>query len=54
MTRVSSSEQIKQFVILDSDFSAERDEITPTMKLKRNVIAANHKDLLEKMYEKQN
>ncbi|MBK7934348.1 MAG: long-chain fatty acid--CoA ligase [Acidobacteria bacterium] len=52
--RVSSSEQIKQFVILDSDFSAERDEITPTMKLKRNVIAANHKDLLEKMYEKQN
>ncbi len=49
--RVSSSEQIKKFVILDSDFSAERDEITPTMKLKRNVVAANYKVILEKLYE---
>ena len=49
--RVSSSEQIKRFVILEYDFSAERDEITPTMKLKRNIVAANYKDILEKMYE---
>jgi len=51
-TRVSSSEQIKRFVILDEDFSPDRDEITPTMKLKRNVVAMNYKDILEKMYEK--
>ncbi len=49
--RVSSSEQIKRFVILEQDFSAERDEITPTMKLKRNIVAANYRDTLEKMYE---
>ncbi len=50
-SRVSSSEQIKKFVILDRDFSAEADEITPTMKLKRNVVAANYKDILEKLYD---
>ena len=50
-SRVSSSEQIKKFVLLDGDFSAERDEITPTMKLKRSVVAANYKDTLEKLYE---
>jgi len=49
--RVSSSEQIKRFVILDEDFSAERDEITPTMKLKRNVVVANYKDILEELYD---
>lgn len=50
-TRVSSSEQIKKFAILDHDFSASEDEITPTMKLKRNVVARNYKNILEKLYE---
>lgn len=50
-SRVSTSEQIKKFVILDSDFSTEADEITPTMKLKRNIVTANYKDILEKLYE---
>ena len=49
--RVSSSEQIKKFVILDRDFSAEAGEITPTMKLKRNIVAAHYKDTLEKLYD---
>lgn len=48
---VSSSEQIKKFVILDRDFSPEFDEITPTMKLKRNIVAKNFRDVLEKLYE---
>jgi long-chain acyl-CoA synthetase len=49
--RVSNSEQIKKFEILTSDFAAQRDEITPTMKLKRNIVARNYKDILEKLYE---
>ena len=49
--RVSSSEQIKNYVVLDHDFSAERDEITPTMKLKRAVVARNYKAILENLYE---
>jgi long-chain acyl-CoA synthetase len=50
-SRVSSSEQIKRFTILDSDFSAAADEITPTMKLKRARVADNYKSVLEKLYE---
>ena len=49
--RVSSSEQIKKYVILDRDFSAEMDEITPTLKLKRDVVARNFSAVLEKLYE---
>lgn len=49
--RVSRSEQIKKYRVLDSDFSAGRDEVTPTMKLKRNIVAANYRDILEKLYE---
>lgn len=49
--RVSGPEKIKKYVILDDDFSVERYEITPTMKLKRNVVAANYKEVLEKLYE---
>ncbi|MGI8422499.1 MAG: AMP-dependent synthetase/ligase, partial [Gaiellaceae bacterium] len=34
---LSRYEQIKRFTILPRDFSAEQDEITPTLKLKRRV-----------------
>jgi long-chain acyl-CoA synthetase len=50
-SRVSSSEQIKKFAILERDFSQEEDEMTPTAKLKRNVVAVHFKDTLEKLYE---
>jgi len=49
--RVSSSEQIKRFIILEKDFSADSDEITPTLKLKRNVVTEHFSDVLEKLYE---
>jgi long-chain acyl-CoA synthetase len=49
--RVSSSEQIKRFTILDRDFSAEFDEVTPTMKLKREVVAKNFADTIQNLYE---
>ena len=52
--RVSSSEQIKRFAILDRDFSTECGEVTPTLKLKRDVIAKNFEHGLEKLYENQN
>ena len=48
--KVSSSEQIKKFKILDRDFSADLDEITPTMKLKRNVISEKFKGEIERLY----
>ena len=48
--KLSSPEQIKKYAILDRDFSAEFDEITPTLKLKRNVISTNFADVLEDLY----
>ncbi|MEP6923021.1 MAG: AMP-dependent synthetase/ligase [Pyrinomonadaceae bacterium] len=49
--RVSSSEQIKKFVVLERDFSAQAEEITPTLKLKRNVINQKYHDILQRLYE---
>ena len=34
----SRYEQIKRFVILPRDFTVEDGEVTPTLKLKRNVV----------------
>ncbi|HMS38719.1 MAG TPA: AMP-dependent synthetase/ligase [Pyrinomonadaceae bacterium] len=48
--RVSSSEQIKRFTILERDFSLEEGEITPTMKLKRNVVSQNFADFINNLY----
>ena len=48
--RVSSSEQIKKFIVLGRDFSADLDEITPTLKLKRNVVAKNFSKIIDKLY----
>ena len=50
-SRVSSSEQIKRWKVLDRDLSADYDEVTPTMKLKRAVVAKNFMADLEKLYE---
>jgi long-chain acyl-CoA synthetase len=49
--RLSSSEQIKKFIILERDFLLEFDEITPTLKVKRNVVAINFADQISKLYE---
>jgi long-chain acyl-CoA synthetase len=49
--RVSSSEQIKRFRILERDFSLEADEITPTMKVKRSVVSEQFADELRNLYD---
>ncbi len=48
--RVSSSESIKRFAILERDFEIGRDEITPTGKLKRDVITRRYLNLIESLY----
>jgi long-chain acyl-CoA synthetase len=48
--RVSSSESVKKFVILERDFGVEADEVTPTLKLKREVIARNFGEVLRRLY----
>jgi len=43
--------KIQKFTILPIDFSVETGELTPTLKLKRAVVDAQHKDLLDRIYE---
>lgn len=44
-------EKIKRFTLLAEPFSMERGEVTNTLKVKRNKVAENYKDAIEKMYE---
>ncbi|HEY0365396.1 MAG TPA: long-chain fatty acid--CoA ligase [Pyrinomonadaceae bacterium] len=48
--RVSSTESIKRFAVLDRDFEITRDEITPTGKLKRDVITNRFREVIDKLY----
>jgi long-chain acyl-CoA synthetase len=43
-------EQIKTFVILDRDLTIEEGELTPTLKVKRNVVNDRFGDLFESLY----
>ena len=43
-------EQIKKFAILDHDLSVETGELTPTLKVKRNVINERYEELFESLY----
>jgi long-chain acyl-CoA synthetase len=45
-------EQIKKFWLLDVQLSAEDEELTPTMKLKRNLVEKKYAAQIEAMYFK--
>jgi long-chain acyl-CoA synthetase len=46
----SRFEQIKRFEILPRDFSAEHDEVTPTLKLKRRTVQEHFAAEIEALY----
>src|SRR4051794_33270258 len=43
-------ETIKKFRLLDHDLTVESGELTPSMKVKRNVVEETNKDLIDAMY----
>ncbi len=44
--RLNRWETIKKWQLLDHDLSVESGELTPSMKVKRNVVETNHSDLI--------
>jgi long-chain acyl-CoA synthetase len=49
-TRFARVEQIKKFFLLDKQLSAEDEELTPTMKLKRKLVENKYAVQIEAMY----
>jgi long-chain acyl-CoA synthetase len=50
---VSAAESIKRFRVLATDFSVEGGELTPTLKVKRNVVYDAFADELEALYRRE-
>lgn len=48
--KLAKYESVKKFKILEAEFSVESGEMTPTMKIKRNVVMKNHAEVIDKMY----
>jgi long-chain acyl-CoA synthetase len=44
-------EQAKKFFILDHDFSQETGELTPTLKVKRNVVQEKYAERFDELYK---
>ena len=49
--RLSRAEQVRRHTILGDTWLAGGDELTPTMKLRRRVIAEKHAALIDAMYD---
>ena len=50
LTDFADFEQVRRFTLLEKEFSQEADEMTPTLKLKRNVIIERYSDAIAGMY----
>ncbi|KYF78077.1 hypothetical protein BE11_48245 [Sorangium cellulosum] len=47
---LASFEQIKKFTVIGREFSVQDGEMTPTLKMKRNVIEQRFRGLIDQMY----
>jgi long-chain acyl-CoA synthetase len=48
--RFARVEQIKDFRLIETQLTAEDEELTPTMKLKRKLVNSKYADLIQSMY----
>jgi long-chain acyl-CoA synthetase len=49
-SRLNRWETVKKWELLDHDLTVESGELTPSMKVKRNVVEQNHKGRIEALY----
>ena len=44
-------EQVKRFTLLQSPFTMAKDELTNTLKVRRQVVAEHYADVIDSMYD---
>ncbi|MBA7527986.1 Long-chain-fatty-acid--CoA ligase FadD15 [subsurface metagenome] len=47
---LASYEKVKKIALLDKEFEIEKGEITPTLKVKRNIVEEKHKGIINALY----
>ena len=48
---LGETEKIKKHVLLADEWSIGNGMLTPTLKVKRKVLIAKYKDIIDKMFE---
>ncbi len=48
--KLAQFEKIKRIALLDHELTAESDELTPTLKVKRRVINEKYRDVIDRIY----
>ena len=50
MRKARNHQQIKRFAVLPTEWTAESEELTPTLKLKRRVVHEKYAGEIERLY----
>ncbi len=53
LDNLAQFEKPKKLVLLEEDFTIERGEVTPTLKVKRHVVEEKYKAKIDALYEEQ-
>ncbi len=48
---LASYEKVKKIALLDREFDIGKNEVTPTLKVKRNIVEKKYKDLIDAFYQ---
>ena len=48
--KLSGIEKVKKFILMPSEFEISTGEITPTLKIKRNIVLQKYQSLIDEMY----
>jgi long-chain acyl-CoA synthetase len=48
---LASYERVKKIAVLDREFDLDLGEITPTLKVRRNIVEQKYADVIESLYK---